>query len=258
MPWMRSSISDFDQYRAICAQAATSDAVFATFKRQQAYNFALEHVPFEQGLSYLNYIMQHQAHLVPLFEKFRTNDALGAPRTFPYGNHGSFSPTTLRYIKVLGDLMTLFKDLGGLKIAEIGAGYGGQCKIISTMYPFASYTQVDLTECAQLQKKYFEKAGVANTRCLDMDGVRNLDETFDLVISNYAFTECTREIQRLYLDRIIKRSARGYITCNYISGGFGVDSLTRDELITELPGSRAVAEEPLTCQGNFILVWGTV
>ena len=40
---------------------------------------------------------------------------------------------------------------------------------------------------------------------------------YDLVISNYAFTELPREIQTVYYEKIISKSAKGYITYNDIT-----------------------------------------
>ena len=60
------------------------------------------------------------------------------------------SPTTLRYLKVANDLETLFSSLDGLRICEIGVGYGGQCRVLDAMFAVKSYTLVDLRPVLEL------------------------------------------------------------------------------------------------------------
>ena len=80
-------------------------------------------------------------------------------------------------------------------------------------------------------------------------------EDYDLVISNYAFSELRREVQDMYLEKIILRSKRGYITWNSISlknfGGYSVN-----ELLAKIPGSIRIDERPLTDPDNCIIIWG--
>ena len=77
---------------------------------------------------------------VSLLDRFRENDRYGKPETCSYGEHGLFSPTTLRYIKVASDISQLFGSLDGLRIIEIGSGYGGQCFVATTAFEPAKYS----------------------------------------------------------------------------------------------------------------------
>jgi hypothetical protein len=86
-----------------------------------------------------------------------------------------------------------------------------------------------------------------------MDELTGSDR-YDLVISNYAFTECTRTVQEIYFDTVLARSARGYLTCNVISSPKWAP-FSREELLDRLPGSRVLPERPLTHERNFVLVW---
>jgi hypothetical protein len=76
-----------------------------------------------------------------------------------------------------------------------------------------------------------------------------------LVISNYAFTELPREIQTVYYERIISKSAKGYITYNDISPK-SFQSFCRDEIVGMLPDANIYDEDPLTHPRNCIIVWG--
>lgn len=251
---MRTSISDNRKYPTICDMAAKNDRVFETFKRNLAYTAILEHVFYDQGKEYLEVIMSQSPELTSWFDKFRENDKYGDPYTFDYGIHGEFSPTTLRYIKVLSDLKTIFGNLENMKIIEIGGGYGGECKIISDVFHFNSYTIVDLEPVLGLAKKYLDKLRVENVNFLTSDAL-NKDEEYDLVISNYAFTECAKFIQDIYFERVIMRAPRGYITCNFINNTCGIDSYTKIELIGKIKNCRVIEEKPLTHPSNCILVW---
>ena len=72
------------------------------------------------------------------------------------------SATTARYIKNLSDLINLFGSLDGMRIAEIGGGYGGLCKIISDQFELDSYTLFDLPDCLDLSKKFLDNFGIDN------------------------------------------------------------------------------------------------
>ena len=74
----------------------------------------------------------------------------------------------------------------------------------------------------------------------------------DFVLSNYAFSELTRTNQDKYLKKVILNSPRGYITWNNLSpNGYSLA-----ELISVIPGSQTVPENPLTAEDNTIIVWG--
>jgi hypothetical protein len=80
-------------------------------------------------------------------------------------------------------------------------------------------------------------------------------QNYDLVISNYAFSELPRSIQDVYLSKIILNSKKGYITFNEISPGY-FNSYKREELIDIIPNSLIIEEKPLTHPKNCIIVWG--
>lgn len=152
--------------------------------------------------------------------------------------------------------MVHFGDLNNLKICEIGVGYGGQARIIFAKFPkVASYAFVDLQSVLNLSKKYLSNFSDISAK-MDFYTLDNLGENdYDLVISNYAFSELNRTIQELYLDKIINRSKHGYITYNEISG----DSLASykigeyQKIIHK--DIKILEENPLTHPLNKIVVW---
>ena len=87
--------------------------------------------------------------------------------------------------------------------------------------------------------------------------VTSLDKQFDLIISNYAFTELSKSTQELYLNKILHRSSHGYITSNFVSKEFNIDSFSLDLLKNKLNAFdlRTLEEIPLTHKDNIILFW---
>jgi hypothetical protein len=102
-----TGLSDNESYRQFCAQAASNDEVFNSFRRDPIYTRILEHVSRRQGAVYLEEIVQ-DADILASMPNFRRNDKYGGPRRYKYSGIGEASPTTLRYIKVLSDLKRYF------------------------------------------------------------------------------------------------------------------------------------------------------
>ena len=73
---------------------------------------------------------------------------------YDYSPIGKISPSTLRYIKVLSDLILYFGNLDNLRICEVGVGYGGQARIINSIFTPHSYDFVDLNAVLLLAQKY--------------------------------------------------------------------------------------------------------
>jgi len=189
-------------------------------------------------------------------EEFRRNDKFGNPRTHSYGSIGLFSPTTLRYIKVAADLKKLFVTLDHARICEIGVGYGGQCRILSVLFRPARYILVDIQPVLALARRFLDNFDVSSfVSYKTMDELE--EEAFDLVISNYAFTELQGGIQDVYLRRVISRSRCGYITYNEITPP-EFRSYKADQLVSMIPGATILPEIPLTHPRNCVIVWGNV
>jgi putative sugar O-methyltransferase len=258
-----SSLSDFENYKKICLQASQNKEVFDSFKKNKIYMQILEHVAYEQGLAYYELISQNK-EIMDLFHEFKSNDLYGSPNQFFYKEIGKISPTTLRYIKVLMDICNQVGSLSNLDIVEIGGGYGGQCLIISKMFKFNSYTIIDLEEPLELAKKYLDSHGVKNVKFLnylDLKKGISSEAQSDLLISNYAFTECNKEIQDLYFQKLLFPAKSGYITsnadiCSQITNrGCYTTSEILGVLNSKFGSLKKLPENPLTAIDNCIIVW---
>jgi hypothetical protein len=82
---------------------------------------------------------------------------------------------------------------------------------------------------------------------------------WDLVISNYAFSELPSDLQKIYVEKVLSKSDRGYLVMNSgmtnYSGRSG-GKLTLEELRILLPEFQVFKEIPNTGPDNYVIVWG--
>ena len=244
---MRTSASDTEEYKAILQMAVNDEIIFKEFKRHPWYTRILEHAIKEQGELYYKKIAENNPWILrhPHIELFLQNDLIGNPVKYKY-NDIEISPSSLRYLSVLSDLYDY--ELLGDNIVEIGCGYGGQCLMISQIFRYKSYSFYDLDEALLLIQKYLLKHNIV----LPKTSVKK----YDLVISNYAFTECDPQIQDMYLKKIINKSKHGYITGNFDPNLNTMKSYTMEELLERISKRVQILEEkPLIHPGHKILKW---
>jgi putative sugar O-methyltransferase len=252
------SESDNGHYAKFVERAVRNQAVFFRFKQNRVYREILEHLNEDDGRAYLAIVAEEAPDLVRQIEHFKINDRIGSPATYRYDGIGAISPTTLRYVKVVSDLRRLFGDLNGARVAEIGVGYGGQLLVLDQLFRLDAYTMFDLPPVLALASRYLESHVLNSSYRLRTLNQSSGSDAYDLVISNYAFSELPSLVQGKYAEKVLTKSRRGYLTMN--SGK--KDSLfTRDHLLIEqlrpmLPPFQVLEERPLTADGNFIIVWG--
>ena len=244
---MRTSASDTKEYKAVLQMAVDDENVFKEFKRHPWYTRILEHATKEQGELYYKRIAKNNPWILkyPQIELFIQNDLIGSPVKYKYDNI-EISPSSLRYLNVLSDLHN--HKLLGRNIVEIGGGYGGQCLMISQIFRYKTYSFYDLDEALLLIQKYLLKHDIV----LPKTSVKK----YDLVISNYAFTECDPQIQDMYLKKVINKSEHGYITGNFDPNLNIMESYTMKELLKRISKRVQILEEkPLIHPGHKILKW---
>jgi hypothetical protein len=247
-------LSDNNTYPQFCIQASIDFSLFDNFRQNPIYNQVLEHVTKDQGFEYLKCI-DLDPEIMGSINEFKLNDNYGNPLTYQYPCIGMISPSTLRYIKVLYDIKSHFNSLDNLDICEIGIGYGGQCRIINSFFKPSTYLLVDIQPALSLAMRYLGNYILHSTiQCKTMNEL--YEKNYDLVISNYAFSELPRVIQDVYLEKIILKSKRGYITYNEINP-IDYKSYKSNELIDIIPESKILKEKPLTHPKNCLIVWGT-
>jgi hypothetical protein len=245
-----SSASEQGKYPDFCNLAAIDSSVFRSFRSNPSYTGILEHVNRRQGLDYYSKV---QLLGMDTLRAAAQNDEIGGPKKISIDGI-EISPTTLRYLKVAHDLEQLFGKLDGMRVCEIGVGYGGQCRLTDLRNQLESYTLVDIRPALRLADRYLSNFPIrTEVRFRTMNDLPR-SEKYDLCISNYAFTELRREIQETYWSKVIAHSARGYMTYNDICEAT-FNSMTRDEIV-QRSGGRVLPEEPLTAPKNCLIVWG--
>ncbi len=255
-----SQVTNVEAFRHFCKNAVASPQLFAHFKSDPIYTLFYENASEEEGRVHLSLIGQRTPELLSpaILEKVSLNDTLGSPKTYHFEGAGTFSPTTLRYLKVASDLKRSFQSLDGMKIIEIGGGYGGQCKILFDLFDIASYTIIDLPEGLELTKKYLQALGVTS-RVHFLKPTQVESQECDLLISNYGFTESSAALQSHYFDALLRRAPRGYMTCNFFYKHFRVRPWTKEGLLKKLSSlpikMHVLPEEPQIGEENFVVIW---
>lgn len=251
------SLSDDGSYTDACEEAAHNQNSFNNFKRDPRYTRILEHVSTELGLKYLDKIKDQTPEFLDKFELFKKNDLLGNSSQEEYPVVGMISPSTLRYIKILSDIVKLFGDIEYDKIAEIGAGYGGQMLVNDQIINCSEHHLFDLPPVLALISKYLECHVLNGSYKTCTLNNHNGKQKYDLVISNYAFSELPSQLQKKYISKILKNSKRGYLIMNsgMSSSPFQGDFLSTDQLKELLPDIEIIKEEPETASGNYLVIW---
>lgn len=258
----KSSISDDGYYPLVCYLASKHDSIFEDFRRNIIYD-GIVGTPEVMGRRFFDLIAKiKNFHLIPEdWKNFRRNDLYGNPQMYTFiidGEKIDISPNTVRYVKVLGDIMTMFNNVQDIKsIAEIGVGFGGQCRIILSKLPKVTYTLIDLPEVLGLAERYLNNYDECKNNVRYVDGGHIYsDDNYDLVISEYAFSELRRDVQDMYFEKVILKSKRGYITCNNgpvksFGGGYLIP-----EILERIPGSRKIeVRDVYKWTATGLIVW---
>ncbi len=253
------SDSDSTEYTSFVTSTITSEKGLNTFRRDFRYRLILEHVDFNLGSEYLDRLS------ASTIDSYRENPFLanlskvGSPRVFYFPRLGWVSPTIIRYLYVDQRIHELFGNRTIQKVAEIGIGFGGQFALTSKSLNLKEFSVYDLPVVLDLAERTLKKAELFSTAFIkkEIDPVR--PESYDLVISNYAFSELPQVIQRDYITKILGTSRCGYITMN--SGrtdrsGRSQGKMSLSEIIELLPPCEILEEDPKTGPDNYIIAWG--
>ena len=228
------------------------------FRRKYDYREILEHVTYTQGKNYLEQIQEYSPqNYIELIEGNKANDLFGNPYKYQYPGVGRVSPTTLRYISTAIDIFETIRLNKESVVAEIGVGYGGQAAILERMYGIRNYSAFDLPSVIQLSNLYLNSVN-SKLKFTSSGLSSDKNTTWDVVISNYAFSELHRDLQLCYIERVIAKSKSGYMIMN--SGrsnitGRSEGKLSLNEIRNYIPNLQVKEEVPLTGPDNYIIYW---
>jgi putative sugar O-methyltransferase len=244
-------------YMIFCKEAAFHDDLFTSFRAHPTIIMMIENVRYDESMLISKCILEKYPFFENYYSKICEEDKIGRPIQFNYSSIGLLSPTALRYIKIAGDILNEFGSLNSFRILEIGGGYGGQCKILHNLSGFASYTNIDLPNCLYLFSKYTNFHKITDLVCIENTNLKDISD-YDLLISNYAFSEIDVEEQLHYIELVINKIPRGYITYNNANEDM-IKSLSVDGFVNLLSKEgrliKVEPENPSTGFGNFLITW---
>jgi len=212
--------------------AVQSPAEFAHFRRQgPGYSNVLEHAGLGEARRQLEHL---RTRLLPLYThiaQWKISDVVGTPLVNDFGGHvGSMSTSTVRYVAVLGDILTAIMTFAepkrsstgeafeGWDVAEIGGGYGGQALALHLAMPrLRSYTIFDLPVVGQLQKRFLNHFPNAARKTIFASSDDLRGQHFDLCLSNFAYSELSEELRKLYMEGLFAHCDRGFILDNHFA-----------------------------------------
>lgn len=239
-----------DNYVQACKDAVSSDIFFDNFKKDPRYTEILEHSGYKyMGDVFFNEINTKYPHLLGVYENFKKNDLYGNPEKYTWDGLET-SPGTLRYVKTLGEIEKKIGNLNGMNVVEIGGGYGGQCLVLSQYFDMKSYKIYDLEEAGLLAKKYLNKFNIE----LEIGDLYKDCGEVDLVISNYAFSECSANIQDEYIEKVIKKSKHGFVTINAFMPSLERNNDVLIKMFGELFGQVECQRENYQ-HPNYVITW---
>ena len=245
-------------YENAVSKVITKKYQLKRFRRVYNYREILEHLDYKDGKEYVAEIIALKQYTLNEINVFKLNDTFGNPRKFNYQNLGFISPTTLRYIHVATDIHSKFEMSKIRNIVEIGSGYGGQIAILNTLDPHKknNYFVFDLPKVQILVEKYLNKISQNKVNYLNIQNFNERD--FDLVISNYAFSELPFKLQEAYLNKVLVNSKNGYLIMNTGMGnitGRSRGKMSLEYIKSKIPNVEIYNECPLTGPDNYLIIW---
>jgi SAM-dependent methyltransferase len=234
------------EYTSFVIKAADNDDVFKSFRQNEIYCWVLEHDNLKRGLENYKYIQKiSKLNKREILEILSNIDKFGGPKLITIGDLNKVSPSSLRYLSIATDINRIFKYKADqeLNIIEIGCGYGGQSIALSKLNNIKNYTYVDLKEVNQLIEKYVSMNEVSfkyQTKTLFDD----FDDNYDLIVSNYAFSELPRYLQQIAYKKILSKCKNGYMINNSFYFSKKYKFFDKKKLKKLLPSSQFFDENP--------------
>lgn len=244
---------EYSAYTTLVKNILEKDKSEWDFKSSKDYTQKLENLGKYYGNLYLEQLMKqfpkffykHKKYLIEVCEQ---NDLYGKPNIRPFPSFTTCSATNLRYILHALLILTFMTNhkINNIDIIEIGGGYGGLSFFMHKIAPLfkiniTSYTIIDLPEISLLQKNYLDALDMSkNMHFYNINNYNNLKKN-SFLISNYAYSEISIELQQEYTEKILNPYiSYGFLVWNYIE----IYDFIKDKIILK------EYEEPDTSHNN--------
>lgn len=251
----KTSITDSNSYAGyafFCQEVSMDENLFKVFRSDPLYKDVLEHVPHYLGVEYARRL-KGTVSVQRLRNRIKLIDQEGSPWRFRYRSIGLASPTTLRYMYLAKLMQSLISPNQVRSVCEIGCGFGGQSLALVDFYNISEYTFVDLPSVLDLTKRYIQGSKTSFVSNFNSHEEQNRKK-FDLLVSNYAFSELTREYQDKYMREYVMNASSGFILWNPLSVQY-LDGYSLPELLSKIPGALSIPEDPSSFEGNCVIYW---
>jgi len=196
----------------------------SNFKSNGNVTGILEHVSFELGYMYFNYIKTHTLFTdEQIISYCKKNDKIGGGMKYDY-NLLTTSPSNLRYLFHSHLILSHIQNLGlnEIKIVEVGGGYGGLCLALNELshlynINIKKYFIIDLPNISTLQKLYLSELNMNNVEFHSGYSYgTNINDNNLFLISNYCFSEIHKEHQKKYIELLFPKVLHGFMAWNWI------------------------------------------
>jgi len=183
----------------------------AHFRGDNAYVWQFRHLGSGANVrTYLQLLDVQSRDELGLFDKLEEDGLFGC-WTFEYGNRPPVSRDLLDSINEINYLerMTGLATKDGLRVLDIGAGYGRLAHRMSTALPnLAAYDCIDgVATSTFLCDYYLTYRGVPDSvRVVPLPEYQSLASDYDVAINIHSFSECSMEAIGWWLDRIAERN----------------------------------------------------
>jgi hypothetical protein len=256
------SISGTMDWPRACAALASGALTSKNFRRIHAVRQVVETLGPVDGRHFARWIRDSAPGYLT-DKRVAAIDAWGDPIRWPaacLGTPRAFSPTTLRF---LAHALWLKKEgfvKEGGTVVEIGVGFGGLAAM-NAIVSNATTIMIDLPPVAVAAMLQMRELGLGNFASNDQSKATAGDVCF---ISNYAFTELSREMQDAYADQFIRHADRGVILSNAAVFAQHMRSRDNNQIIELLSkhGAHAKVEKnsEILCpsdrfHGNSLMHW---
>ncbi len=256
---LRSSICRIDMNDAVsakesdwvraCADAANNDEFYRIFRSSKPFRRVIEGSPRSCGLWNLKRLLK-EADFLKALPLIQASDTVGLPLHMidfnahsPYEAGYSLSPTTIRYANNAFNCLSLFgKNIlnGETEIHDIGAGYGGECKIFNDIAVTLFNSDLgkkwhiyDLPSSHGIIKRFLLHFGYS-ARFESVNSLAPRQGSGGLVISNGAFSEMRGSLLDAYFNSVIVPSKYGYFITNFESHSAPYGGWTTREFVRRL------------------------
>jgi hypothetical protein len=215
----------YKDYEKVIELFLNYDISNVVFKNNNYYNGILEHVSCEQGIKYLELILNEFPNISYeyIVEFVKINDRIGFPKKYTYiinNTQLECSPSSLRYIYHSLLILKHYKEKNQKEIVELGCGYGGLFLAISFFsnileINIEKYYMIDLPIVCKLISKYLELnkdfISIKYEILESSEYGSNLHSKDLFLVSNYCFSEIEKVHRDLYIKNLFPKINSGFV-----------------------------------------------